>query len=204
MEDFQSGKADVVVIDEPILRYQVMKNGKNADMQIVPGPSTITLSPAVAAGVNNSFQHHFEQAAIRFFSDEKQVQTITERYFPTGVIVEELVDDVVLRSWFSRDGLARYTASIIVPISLLTIYLTFYSIIRYYRYFIGCVAIQAVYGKTYVAYIERITTIRFIVSKIWYMSRRVITLASFWCRIASCEQRCVGYQDDKYAQGWTP
>ena len=87
-------------------------------MQIVPGPSTITLSPVVAAGVNNAFQHDFEQAAIRFFSNEKQVQTITERYFPTGVIVEELVDvdDVVLRSWFSRDGLARYTGSIIVPI----------------------------------------------------------------------------------------
>ena len=131
MEDFQSGKADVVILDEPILRYQVMKNGKNADMQIVPGPSTITLSPAVAAGVNNSFQHHFEQAAIRFFSDEKQVQTITERYFPTGVIVEELVEEVVVQSWFSQASIASYIGSIIVPISLLTIYLTFYIIIRY-------------------------------------------------------------------------
>ena len=127
MEDFQSGKADVVVIDEPILRYEIIKYGKNADMRIVPGPSTITLSPVVAADTHNSFQHNFEQAAIRFFSDEKQVKTIKDRYFPTGVIVEELAEE----SWFSKSSLARYIGSIIVPISLLTIYLTFYIIIRY-------------------------------------------------------------------------
>ena len=54
MEDFQSGKADVVVIDEPILRYEIIKYGKNADTRIVPGPSTITLSPAVAANKHNA------------------------------------------------------------------------------------------------------------------------------------------------------
>ena len=76
MEDFRSGKADAVIIDEPLLRYEIIKYGKNADMRIVPGPSTITLSPVVAANTHNSFQHHFEQAAIRLFSDEKQVKTM--------------------------------------------------------------------------------------------------------------------------------
>ena len=134
MEDFRSGKADAVIIDEPLLRYEIIKYGKNADMRIVPGPSTITLSPVVAANTHNSFQHHFEQAAIRLFSDEKQVKTmqvktITERYFPTGVIVEEKEESLL-----SRGSLASLIGSIIVPISLLTIYLTFYIIIRYYRY----------------------------------------------------------------------
>ena len=172
MEDFQSGKADVVVIDEPILRYEIIKYGKNADMRIVPGPSTITLSPVVAADTHNSFQHNFEQAAIRFFSDEKQVKTIKDRYFPTGVIVEELAEE----SWFSKSSLARYIGSIIVPISLLTIYLTFYIIIRYYRYFMGRVAIlsgRLCHART--IYLE--DTNDWVHSKIWDVSRRVIALA---------------------------
>ena len=129
MEGFQSGKADVVILDEPILRYQVIKYGKNADMRIVSGPSTIALSPAVAANKHNAFQRQFEQAAIPFFRNEQRVQTIKDRYFPTGAIVEELTEE----SWFSRASMASYIGSIMAPISLLTIYLTFYIIVRYYR-----------------------------------------------------------------------
>ena len=125
MKDFLSGKADVVMYEEPTLRHEMMKHGKNADMQVVSGPSPITLSPAVAADRHHSFQHIFEQASIRFFSGENMVTT-QERYFPTGVILEE--------SSLAQGGLAEFIGTIIVPIALLTIFLTFYIIARYYIY----------------------------------------------------------------------
>ena len=125
MKDFLSGKADVVMYDEPILRHEIMKYGKNADMQVIAGPSSITLSPAVAADRHNLFQHIFEQASIRFFSGNK-IEVTEQRYFPTGVILEE--------SSLAQGGLAEFIGTIIVPIALLTIFLTFYIIARYYIY----------------------------------------------------------------------